>query len=94
MRPIPLFRNAGKGNFVDATLHPRVGPLTLRHSGWGLGLFDFNNDGWKDLFTANSHVNDRVEQFEAAVYQEAEQRIRQRGRACFRTSPPKRASRW
>ena len=67
----PLFRNAGKGNFVDATLNPRVGPLTLRHSGWGLGLFDFNNDGWKDLFTANSHVNDRVEQFEAAVYQEA-----------------------
>ena len=43
----------------------------MQHSGWGLGLFDFNNDGWKDLFTANSHVNDRVEQFEPAVYQEA-----------------------
>ena len=67
----PVFRNAGKGNFVDATLKSRVGPLTLRHSGWGLGLFDFNNDGWKDLFTANSHVNDRVDAFEAAVYQEA-----------------------
>ena len=67
----PLFRNAGKGNFIDATLKSRVGPLTLRHSGWGLGLFDFNNDGWKDLFSANSHVNDRVEMFEAAVYKEA-----------------------
>jgi len=42
----------------------------LKHSGWGLGLFDFNNDGWKDLFTANSHVNDRVELFEAAIYKE------------------------
>jgi hypothetical protein len=35
-----------------------------------VGLFDFNNDGWKDLFTAGSHVNDRVEAFESAVYQE------------------------
>ena len=67
----PMFRNAGKGNFIDATLKSRLGPLTLRHSGWGAGLFDFNNDGWKDLFTANSHVNDRVEVFESAVYKEA-----------------------
>jgi enediyne biosynthesis protein E4 len=67
----PLFRNAGKGNFNDATLKSRVGPLTLPHSGWGLGLFDFNNDGWKDIFSANSHVNDRVEAFESAVYKEA-----------------------
>ncbi len=66
----PLFRNAGKGNFLDATLKSRLGALTLRHSGWGLGLFDFNNDGWKDLFAANSHVNDRVEAFESAVYKE------------------------
>ena len=48
----------------------RLGGLSLRHSGWGTGLVDFNNDGWKDLFTADSHVNDRVEMFEAAVYKE------------------------
>ncbi|MDQ6678493.1 MAG: CRTAC1 family protein [Acidobacteriota bacterium] len=66
----PLFRNLGKGNFSDATYRSRVGGFTLKHSGWGLGLFDFNNDGWKDLFTANSHVNDRVELFETAVYKE------------------------
>src|SRR5207237_1994004 len=68
----PLLRNAGKGGFLDASLKSRLGALTLRHSGWGLGLFDFNNDGWKDLFTANSHVNDRVELFEPAVYKEAD----------------------
>jgi hypothetical protein len=66
----PVFRNAGKGSFTDATYASRVGSLTLKHSGWGLGVFDFNNDGWKDLFTANSHVNDRVEAFEPAVYRE------------------------
>ncbi|MFL6465375.1 MAG: CRTAC1 family protein [Bryobacteraceae bacterium] len=66
----PLFRNVGKGSFDDATYSSRLGALTVRHSGWGVGLFDFNNDGWKDLFTAGSHVNDRVEAFESAVYQE------------------------
>jgi hypothetical protein len=66
----PLFRNVGKGLFSDATYSSKLGPLVVKHSGWGLGLFDFNNDGWKDLFTANSHVNDRVEMFEPAVYRE------------------------
>jgi hypothetical protein len=66
----PLFRNAGKGGFLDAGYPSRLASLTLKHSGWSLGLFDFNNDGWKDLFTANSHVNDLVEKFEPAVYRE------------------------
>jgi hypothetical protein len=66
----PLFRNTGKGAFVDATYASRLAGLSLNHSGWGTGFADFNNDGWKDLFTANSHVNDRVELFEAAVYKE------------------------
>ena len=66
----PLFRNLGKGAFTDAGYSSKLGLLTIHHSGWGTGLFDFNNDGWKDLFTANSHVNDLVEQFEAARYKE------------------------
>ncbi|HEY2015481.1 MAG TPA: VCBS repeat-containing protein [Bryobacteraceae bacterium] len=66
----PVFRNVGKGAFADATYPTRVGPQVVKHSGWGLGLQDFNNDGWKDLFTANSHVNDRVELFESAQYRE------------------------
>ncbi|HMC57582.1 MAG TPA: CRTAC1 family protein [Candidatus Solibacter sp.] len=66
----PLFRNLGKGAFTDAGYATKLAPLTIHHSGWGIGLFDFNNDGWKDLFTANSHVNDLVEQFEAARYKE------------------------
>jgi hypothetical protein len=67
----PLFRNSGKGLFSDATYASKMGALSTTHSGWGNGLVDFNNDGWKDLFTANSHVNDRVEAFEPHVYKEA-----------------------
>ncbi len=66
----PLFHNTGKGSFTDATYASRMAGLTQNHSGWGTGFADFNNDGFKDLFTANSHVNDRVELFEPAVYKE------------------------
>jgi len=66
----PVFRNEGKGSFADATYGSKLGAVALKHSGWGLGLFDFNNDGWKDIFTANSHVNDRVEMFESTVYRD------------------------
>lgn len=66
----PLFRNLGKGSFADVTYSIRVGQWSSQHSGWGVSLVDFDNDGWKDIFTANAHVNDRVEQFEAHVYKE------------------------
>ncbi|MDA2938573.1 CRTAC1 family protein [Acidobacteria bacterium AH-259-A15] len=67
----PLFHNEGKGFFRDATYSSRLGILSARWSGWSNGLFDFNNNGWKDLFTANSHVNDRIEHFEATKYKQA-----------------------
>jgi len=67
----PLFRNIGKGAFRDATYASQMGPQSIRWSGWGNGLFDFNNDGAKDLFTANSHVNDKIDLFEATHYKQS-----------------------
>jgi enediyne biosynthesis protein E4 len=67
----PLFRNMGKGLFQDATYRARLGPLVTARSGWGNGLFDFDNDGWKDLFTADGHVNDEIEKFESNTYRQA-----------------------
>ena len=63
----PLFRNVGEGFFEDATGASGLALHTNRHSGWGNGLYDFDNDGWKDLFTANSHVNDIIHEFEATT---------------------------
>jgi len=80
----PLFRNHGKGEFRDWTYHSRIGPLTNQRSGWGIGLFDFNNDGWKDIFTANGHVNDTVETFEAAKYKLANSIFANAGDGTFR----------
>src|SRR5207247_8566063 len=62
----PLFKNLGKGLFQDVTHQSRLAALSTARSGWGNGLFDFNNDGWKDLFTANSYVNDLIELFQSA----------------------------
>lgn len=56
----PLFRNLGQGQFQEATTLARLAPLVARKSGWGVVIADFDNDGRKDLFTANSHVNDMV----------------------------------
>jgi hypothetical protein len=67
----PVFRNQGKGLFNDVTHKSRMAQLSNRYAGWGTLLADFNNDGWKDLFTSNSHVNDIVEQFEPTTYKQS-----------------------
>jgi hypothetical protein len=80
----PLFRNAGGGTFRDATYSSRLGPLTHHRSGWSIGLFDLDNDGWKDLFTTNAHVNDTVSFFEAAEYKLPNSAFRNAGDGTFR----------
>ncbi|MEJ2008604.1 MAG: CRTAC1 family protein [Acidobacteriota bacterium] len=64
----PLFRNLGKGTFDDATFSSGLSTLTAKRSGYSNGIFDFNNDGWKDIFTANSHVDDNIDLFMATHY--------------------------
>jgi len=66
----PLFKNLGKGLFQDATHQSRLGVLTATRSGWSNGFFDFNNNGWKDLFTANSDVNDLIDLFQSTHYKQ------------------------
>ena len=66
----PLFRNLGRGFFGDETYSSRLGMETAKRSGWSLGLFDFNNDGHKDLFTVNAHVNDNIELFNEQTYRQ------------------------
>ncbi|MSV27349.1 MAG: CRTAC1 family protein, partial [Bryobacterales bacterium] len=60
----PLFRAVpGKSLFEDRTHLSRAGRATLAHSGWSNGIFDFDNDGFKDLFSANGDVQDNTELF-------------------------------
>ncbi len=47
-----LFRNRGDGTFDDASASSGLLPLSRGWNGWGCGLVDLDNDGWRDLFVA------------------------------------------
>lgn len=65
-----LFRNTANRGFRDFTFPSKLGLHAARRSGWGAVFADLNNDGWKDLFTANSHVTDNVERIRNERYRE------------------------
>lgn len=57
-----LYRNNRDGSFSYVTQGSGLGHITLKHSGWGLRFFDYDNDGWKDLLIAQGHDLDTIEQ--------------------------------
>jgi hypothetical protein len=53
-----LFRNLGAGKgFEDAAQKTGLLMGTRQLTGWSLGMYDFDNDGWKDLFFSLSHLS-------------------------------------
>ena len=64
----PLYRNLGAGQFKDATNESALTSATSRMTGWGVGAFDFDNDGLKDLFTANAAILDNSLEVEHRPY--------------------------
>ena len=63
-----LYHNDGDGSFTNRSLESGLGALTAGSSGWGVGLEDFDNDGWKDLLVAQSHVLDNVEAIDHSLH--------------------------
>jgi len=56
----PLFQNTGKGAFREITTESGMHEASLSMSGYGAALYDFDNDGWKDLFVSGGHVQSVV----------------------------------
>ena len=56
-----LYHNLGGATFEDATFPAGLGRHT-QFLGWGVGFFDFDNDGWPDILICNGHVYPEVEQ--------------------------------
>jgi len=52
-----LLKNDGGKSFTDVTWSSKLGALSRRLSGWSVGFVDFDNDGWKDLYSANGDVD-------------------------------------
>ena len=75
----PLYVNDGGMTFHDGTHQARLAGPSSQRSGWGVSLVDLDNDGRPDIVTANSHVNDLVDQFEASSYKEPNTILMNRG---------------
>ena len=52
----PIWRNQGGKSFDEITTSSGLHELSESMGGFGPGLFDFDNDGWKDLFVTRGHV--------------------------------------
>ncbi|MGH9309268.1 MAG: CRTAC1 family protein, partial [Vicinamibacterales bacterium] len=55
-----LYRNDGKGYFIDVTIRAGIGVET-RYVSWGTGMADLDNDGLPDLFVVTGSVYPEVE---------------------------------
>jgi hypothetical protein len=63
-----VFHNDGKGQFWDVSHQVHIAGPTFNVLGFGGGFFDYDNDGWLDLFIANGHVYPEVENVQAGTY--------------------------
>jgi len=53
-----LLKNDAGKSFSDVTWSSKLGALSRSLSGWSIGFIDYNNDGWKDVYSANGDVDD------------------------------------
>ena len=74
----PYFKNIGGGLFQDMSFQAGLGYPSSRMSGWGVGAYDFDNDGYKDLFTANSHVSENAPLYGPHQYRQPDAIFRNR----------------
>src|SRR5579859_8102138 len=66
-----IYHNNHDLTFDDLAFPLGIGSATRLMSGWGVKFFDYDNDGMMDLFIANGHPDDRIEQHSTQVtYQE------------------------
>ena len=56
-----LYRNDGDASFTEVGREAGIGQIPVPFVGWGDGLIDYDNDGWKDLMMINGHVYPQVD---------------------------------
>jgi len=81
---VSLYHNEGNGLFVDEAPSSEVGRGTLVTLGFGCFFFDYDNDGWPDIFVADGHIEDQVEKVQKRVsYAEPPHVFRNLGKGKF-----------
>lgn len=64
---LSLYHNEGNGLFVDEAPRSEVGRATLVTLGFGCFFFDYDNDGWPDIFVADGHIENEIERVQKRV---------------------------
>jgi len=64
---VSLYHNEGNGLFVDEAPQSEVGRATLVTLGFGCFFFDYDNDGWPDIFVADGHIEDAISRVQKRV---------------------------
>jgi len=83
-QPSSLYRNNGDGTFSERSFPSGIAAATQLLTGYGAGFFDFDNDGWLDLFQANGHMMDNVAlYFDNVTFAQPGQLLRNRGDGTF-----------
>jgi len=83
-----LYRNNGDGTFRETTNQSGIGGATLAFAGWSARFVDYDNDGWKDLFVAQSHVMDTIEKTSPNLkYQQPPLMLKNQGGRFVRVTP-------
>lgn len=64
---LSLYHNEGSGLFVDEAPQSEIGRASLLTLGFGCFFFDYDLDGWPDIFVANGHIDPEIQHVQANV---------------------------
>jgi len=64
---LSLYHNEGNGLFVDEAPRSEVGRASLLTLGFGCFFFDYDLDGWPDIFVADGHIENEIERVQQRV---------------------------
>ena len=62
-----LYHNEGNGLFVDEAARAEVGRASLLTLGFSCFFFDYDLDGWQDIFVANGHIEEDIERVQKRI---------------------------
>ena len=65
----PVYRNTGRGNFVEVTQESGMTAASQQMGGYSPTIADFDNDGWKDIFVSRGHVQSLLSTNRLAIEQ-------------------------
>jgi hypothetical protein len=65
---IALYHNERNGLFVDVAPTSEVGRSSLLTLGFGCFFFDYDLDGWPDIYVADGHLDDSIERIQQRIH--------------------------